>query len=112
MINESEQNHGFGNLRSNPVKGKISTWVILYTDAGNNFPGFLKEIKEDFAVLNPFIYGGCYVESGVGRRKFEFREGDSLVRLSNIVGVDPVTKEDLESYCAYRNIVNNSDKAD
>ena len=98
----AKQDSGFGDLKGNPVVEMIGQWVIFHTDINSTFPGYFREVRGDYAVLNPFTFGEFITERGANRRKCVLRESDSLVRLSNIVVIEPVTKKDLEDYCDYR----------
>jgi len=78
----------------------VGEYVIIYPQHASIFSGKLKEIKGEHIVLNPHQTGRYDLEKGLIRK---LEESSALVRISDIVAIEPTTRETLEDSCEYSN---------
>ena len=87
--------------RNNVYESYIGRWVIIYSQGlHTNFSGKVTEIKEGYALLNPFQAGE--VKEGMLVRKLIEDERGALVPLEGSA-VEPTTEDHLRSWCEIMN---------
>ncbi|GEM_PF-5832200 len=78
----------------------IGKYIIVYPQHASTFAGKLTEIREDYLVLNPHA-GGIYDENKGAIRVM--KGSPAIVRLSDVVALEPTTRKSLEAFCKYSN---------
>ena len=84
----------------------IGEWIIVYPQHASTFSGRLERIEGDYLVLNPHQGGKYDMEKGL-RRVLE--EKPAIVRISDIVAIEPTSRESIETYCKLYNRFSRND---
>lgn len=78
----------------------INEWIIINVRGiSNSFGGYCVDIRDGYAVLNPFQGAKWDGEKGLTRKLIR---KNSKVPLEGS-SIQPTTKKDLENYCEYLN---------
>jgi len=89
--------------KRHPFSEYIGQYVNLYSSHSSSFSGKLKEINEDgYLILHPFVELD-YKPDGPIRI---LADKSSMIRLKDIVVIEPVTEEGVVNYCNYDTIKN------
>ena len=95
------ENEPFGISKKESIyKQFIGKWIIIYPRNTNTFAGKLREIKEEFAVLNPHQSVYYDKEKGLIRN---ISKKNAVVSIIDICVIEPTTKKSLEASCEYLN---------
>lgn len=78
----------------------IGQYVILFPQHSSTFSGKLIKIRNGYATLKPHQAAEYDSEKGLIRKIIN---KSSKVRVSDIVGIEPITRKSLENYCKYEN---------
>ena len=102
MFFMGKDNGGFGlEKRKSLYEQYIGRWVIIYPVGVHvNFAGKVTDVKEGYAVLNPFQSED--VEEGTLVRKLVTDETGSLAPLEGS-GIKPTSERYLRAYCELAN---------
>ncbi len=89
------------------LKDYRDKYVILYPQNASNFSGKIVDIDEfNYIVLNP--YQGVSYDKEKGAIRLLIDE-PARVRLGDVIAIEPVTRENLENFCEFKN---NQDRID
>ena len=76
----------------------IGEYIVITSQSGSNTSGRLVEVKEGYAVLNPFQ--GAEYDSERGRTR-KLVHKNAKVNALMVSEITPTTKKDLEAFCIY-----------
>ncbi|HLD37718.1 MAG TPA: hypothetical protein VJA86_03965 [Candidatus Nanoarchaeia archaeon] len=77
-------------------------YTIFYTSS-RSFSGMLKDIEDGWLLLHPFQGFGYDAEKGLIKKLVDDEHGPMKVRINDVTGIEPVTREDMIAYCEYSN---------
>ena len=77
-------------------------YTIFYT-SNRSFSGMLKDIEDGWLLLHPFQGFGYDAEKGLIKKLVEDKHDPVKVRINDVVGIEPTTREDIIAYCEYSN---------
>src|SRR3989344_3978496 len=77
-------------------------YTIFYTSS-RSFGGMLKDIEDGWLVLHPFQGFGYDAKKGLIKKLVEDEHDPMKVRINDVIGIEPTTREDMIAYCEYSN---------
>ena len=88
--------------KEGPFEYRRGKYTIFQT-AGRSYSGMLKDIEDGWLVLHPFQGFGYDAKKGLIKKLVEDEHDPMKVRINDVTGIEPTTREDMIAYCEYSN---------
>ena len=90
---------GRGEQMEDSYNRYIGKYVVIYIHGQQaSFSGKINSIVDGHVLLNPFTGGEWDIDKGLTRK---LMHEDSVIRVSDIAVIEPITKENLETYLIF-----------